>query len=145
MKRVLKFRAWNKTTKEMLTPADLEYHGIVIFPKGNIRQLHQGKDFIGTTNFEDELVLLQFTGLKDKNGKEIYEGDIVNNEDYPFQDDGVQGYYGIIEWFEEDLCWSVSVICVNKNLNGVAVGCGLNEHKNWEIIGNVWENPNLPQ
>lgn len=73
--------------------------------------------------FPDGYVLMEGIGLKDKNGKEIYGGDIVANELNP------QGF--VIEW---------------SNLGGFTFFCD-SEYgslpENWEVIGNIYENPNL--
>ena len=58
--RDFKFRAWDKWSNKMIQP--------------------NNGDFIGwhaMSNWRDCLHIMQYTGLKDKNGKEIYEGDIV--------------------------------------------------------------------
>jgi uncharacterized phage protein (TIGR01671 family) len=65
--REIKFRAWNSALGEMWPHARINY--------GNALTLH---------NCETGIVLLQYTGLKDKNGVEIYEGDILETPyDYP--------------------------------------------------------------
>ena len=67
MNRIIKFRAWNKDGKHMV---DL----YKITPLALDANLKQDGIFIP---FNNSLVIMQFTGLKDKNGKEIYEGDIL--------------------------------------------------------------------
>lgn len=90
-------------------------------------------------------VLMQYTGLKDKDGREIYEGDIVVADRYPFFNEGVPGYVGVIEWAHG--AWYYGLECVNKKLRGNAIGdqLGADGKKvtEFRIIGNIYENPEL--
>lgn len=75
--------------------------------------------------FSEDYVLIQFTGLKDKNGKEIYDGDIVRHHD---------GSFGKVVW--------------NNELAQFLIGSGKVNHRpigwpDFEVIGNVWEHPHL--
>lgn len=87
----------------------------------------------------------QYTGLKDKNGKEIYEGDVVVKNEYPFYSEGLRNYVGIIEWFDEDLCWSYSILAISDRVRGCACGSSLNKNDKFEIIDNIYENPELKE
>ena len=69
--REIKFRAWSELDKEMFEVASIDLLlGLIV---------RQCENKIKTYVLE-ELVLMQFTGLKDKNGKEIYEGGLLSNE-----------------------------------------------------------------
>jgi len=102
--RVYKFRAWNGNN--MLYWEDIKKYGIQIF------------DIFDISFYKNGNRLMQYTGLKDNNGKEIYEGDIVK-------------WGKIIEKVEmKDGCWSMVL--------GTIV-----EEFNLEVIGNIYENPEL--
>jgi len=79
---------------------------------------------------EDEIIIQQYTGLKDKNGKEIYEGDIIK------YDGLTHGYLNYVSW-KEEVKWDKSRIYCSK------INRNLDELHAIEVIGNIFENPEL--
>lgn len=115
--REIKFRAWNKKKKEMELLGSLS---AIYACEG---------DCIET----DNLIYLQFTGLKDKNGKEVYEGDIIRhntNINSPFSKKYTLVIEDLFEFFE-DKGYALSELCESYN------------PENLEVIGNIYENPEL--
>lgn len=129
MSREIKFRAWLKGRMVYITPDDdyfIDGDGRLV----KIEQIENGCNYQG---FEDyECNLMQYTGLKDKHGKEIYEGDIVK-----FHYKRVIYKIGPVVW--NDMFGSWDIDCTDfvayKSLgkfNSVS-----------EVIGNIYENPEL--
>lgn len=111
-----KFRAWDKDEKEMR-------------PK-------KGGFYLGSVNSElisgDDLIM-QYTGLKDKNGKEIYEGDVIEH---------IQGIYDRTK-IKEKVFWNDELAGFNP-FSDYDSDCDIYvEMETVEIIGNIHENPEL--
>jgi hypothetical protein len=82
----------------------------------------------------------QWTGQKDMHGTDIYEGDILVGEGYPYFDEGKRNYVAIVEW-----CFAGFhnvKYCVNHNKIGISDGINepLEEGEYFEIIGNIHTN-----
>lgn len=74
--RDIKFRVWDIENKEMLKVQELDFEPTFYGGRIAIRP-DQYNDYFDT----EDMILMQYTGLKDKNGTSIYEGDIVEDED----------------------------------------------------------------
>jgi hypothetical protein len=116
MSRELRVRAWDRSKKEWVT-AKLDSMRAWTISNGQ----HLSDDM---EPWE------QYTGLKDKNGKEIYEGDILI---WVYEGKKIDGP-SVVEYWEGDACWMEV-----PTLNGMSSAhC---EH--YEVIGNIHENPEL--
>ena len=123
--REIKFRAWDNFNKQMLYP-EQHFKDDVMVIRCLSGMVGYEWDSEGGGGVEDNkyLIPLQFTGLKDKNGKEIYEGDILFDE---INDEKL-----LVEW-DKSGCWKIGrVWACNYSANGAD-----------EIIGNIYENPEL--
>ncbi|WP_368395614.1 YopX family protein [Streptococcus gallolyticus] len=124
-----KFRAWDKHIGKMFSVGIIDYtiHSVYVKqPNG----LYTESDF-------DEVELMQFTGLKDKNGKEVFEGDIIRF----FDCDGDE-YTVPVVWDNDYACFSV-----DWGSNMLTSFDYLEEFytdlKDIEAIGNIYENLSL--
>lgn len=126
MKREIKFRAWDSETKEM------SYDFL-------------SRNWLKVCIESPYVEIMQYTGLKDRNGKEIYEGDILTSEHYPFQDEGKYNYHGVIEWIDEEASFYMTKRLANKEKRGISDGISqpIESIEEFEVIGNCWDNPDL--
>ena len=90
----------------------------------------------------------QYTGLKDKNGKLIFEEDILKGFSYPFLSDGEYNYYAVVVWLENSPAFGIYTIKNPKSkVRGISSGnteyMSEWDSNNWEVIGNVYDNPEL--
>ena len=143
MKREIKFRAWDKN-KKVFIPTDLwaivstdfNASGIMLKDWENYKE--------GEYFYENSQELSQFTGLTDKNRKEIYEGDIICNDKYrTWEWRGVvkfsHGVFGA-EWFSNIKSQSM-VGSFGQKHNLRTLDDDILESQ--VIIGNIYENPEL--
>jgi len=128
--REIKFRAWDKKTETMNDVWAIHFKGWHDSEINFIEINGLGTD--GTEErSEVEVELMQYTGLTDINGKEIYEGDIVRQ----YKD-----------WGNNDLDQIAEVTCDGTEWYWGEYGCisaALSIHKDTEVIGNIYENPEL--
>ena len=120
-----KFRAWDSSKKEMFTDtfAITESGQVVVVEQESVAS---PPDYV----FVEHLVIMQSTGLHDKNGKEIFEGDIVKMAKDVYSD---PTYYEIVRHRGGAY-----------RLESKQHGCELwLRHTNCEVIGNIYENPEL--
>ena len=120
-----KFRVWNEKTESFIDYGDL------------MLDLKNGKVYSGdvgipeyTIDVTNQVILMQSTGLKDKNGVEIYEGDILYHP--------LQGVRKVFYPYSESVA--------SYGLREVSTGFGStlqDAHAVWQVIGNIYQNQEL--
>lgn len=119
--RLIKFRAYLKNEKKIIDVKSIDWD-----ENGNLISINypEGKDYFGYEN--DDIILMQYTGVRDMNGKKIYDGDIVE----------CFGRIRQIKW-----SWGMFYIShptePNLDLEEAVTEFGL------KVIGNIYENPEL--
>lgn len=122
--RDIKFRAWDNVNNQMLDVQELNFEDC----------FYGGYTTVKTTMYSDyfdirEMPIMQYTGLHDKNGKEIYEGDILKS----------------MQWNDIYLVKYIRTafyLCRkgNKGFNKITTW---NNAEKSEVVGNIYENPEL--
>lgn len=107
MQRDIKFRAWDEYTSQMVYQDDVLTASKIL-------------------NRYD--VVEQFTGVCDRNGKEIYEGDFI------YFDSGYEQEIGIVEYNTDDYCPQFCIVYNYGNILDFS-------HRITKVVGNVFENP----
>ena len=133
--REIKFRAWLIKRKAMAGVYTLGLTGIEYTTVSVNKELLSG---VG----KEDMVLMQYTGLKDKNGVEIYEGDICKDD---------VGHFMEIKFGELPLDKGGDCVCTYQSFYAKDHGklgetpyYECNQIENWfEVIGNIYENEDL--
>lgn len=123
--REIKFKAINSVNNEVMEVENIDYReeGIIVFVKCDDWKTRQGF-WVGL-----DCELMQYTGLKDKNGKDIYEGDIICTP---------KGNYQIV-WGTDIACFEGVTRIGSRSLYGI-----IQTFKEYvEVIGNIYENGDL--
>lgn len=120
--REIKFRAWDKLEQSMHSTSDLSWSNNHMYWK-----------YVGRMPWQQpcDYVLMQYTGLKDKNGVKVYEGDFLEECMY-------------VKWCDEQggfQCWLPDDYCLA--CNGDMYWHEVVQDMTYEVIGNIYENPDL--
>lgn len=123
--KTIKFRAFNRITKKML-------------PNNTIQAICINSERLTLEEFEN-LELMQFTGFKDKNGVEIFDGDVLR--DFVESDEGIIESKRQVFWNKNTGSWHLD--CSYKQDKSFSVEL-YDELSNFEydVIGNIYENNN---
>ena len=95
----------------------------------------------------DPDTVCQFTGFLDKNGKEIYEGDVLRSDEYPYScigDKRRDNYYAVVYYCEEGACFgTVTAKNPSSDVGGISDGIlddvEREKMKKFEVVGNIHE------
>lgn len=114
----LKFRAWIKKSNKTLDVATIDFIEKEV------------KSYANTIYNFDEIELMQSTGLEDEDGKEVFEGDVLQTSD---------GELAKVVWNKELACWEAEFLDEIVDLSEVADV--KSNRSDCEVVGNIYENP----
>lgn len=121
----LKIKAWLKKEKKMVSIIGIDFNYEYIRYTEDDNLFNENYKTAEFKNIE----LLQFTGLKDNGGQELYEADVIKFND------GIDDIYGLISYDDEDGTYRVSYENITEHLS--------EREGDFEIVGNIFENPDL--
>lgn len=135
--REIKFRAWDNLDRIMFLN-----HSVSLSIGGEIFFLEKTGEWVEVDKSDGRIILMQYTGLKDKNGKEIYEGDVLRFNSYSLLDAllerSMNDHEGVIRWDDERVGFNVFI--GDKSIPDLSKSTDDNQ---FEIIGNIYENADL--
>ena len=145
--RPIKFRAWHFKLNRMFTAEEMTQDQMALLPDGHFANIHGADTTKSTIYPHTSMMPMQFTGLHDKNGKEIYEGDIIESvsEMVRLSTNEKTGK------MYRKVCSVVYVperaqFATQLSTGHIESGFGMSQEiivKWYEVIGNIYENPEL--
>lgn len=138
--RHIKFRAWDKNTHSMLS---------WFYITNKLNEIEARDLFVGKGYYNrKDLILMQYTGLQDKNGKEVYEGDILDQGKHWWRTKSGKPYKGCKK-IDDDFveahgkhCYTI-VERTPPEMGFGFTGFGYAFVDSSKIIGNIYQNPEL--
>ena len=124
--REIKFRAWLKSNNLM--------YDVLCIDTAEKKALIERGDMRGYAKYPDETILMQCIGLKDKNGKDIYEGDIVKAISFA-------RWIGVVEYSDENQAFIFDDL--DKKYRGKSTVFMNQFDDGFEILGNIYGNPDI--
>ena len=141
--RAIKFKAWHTKQQKMYSSEQMVKDQFALLPDGRFANIH-GSDTTKSIIFPADVIIpIQWTGLVDKNGVEIYEGDILklnDGQEYPVE------YGDCICTADDNFCGGRAFgFHVNREILGNTEPWSDNatDSKNIEVIRNKYGNPEL--
>jgi uncharacterized phage protein (TIGR01671 family) len=119
--RTIKFRAWSNHDKKFFYDTE------------NVYDCLKFSQLPATANLYQDMIWQQFTGLLDKNGKEIYEGDLL---EFAYRDDGKQ-FVGEVQYFEKFGSFGVVIDNAFETFQDL-----IEYDQFFNVVGNIFENEN---
>lgn len=140
--RDIKFRVWDKETKHIHIFGDDIHDAITSEGKTNKIYYYNLQNGCDSLDEDSDYVLMQYTGLKDKNGKEIFEGDIVKvNED-------IRRVFDLKKIMYVEFGEGTFYLKAEKGIKWNLLRCfpcivSIEGKMRVEVIGNIYDNPEL--
>lgn len=122
--------------------------------EGNYEWYHKPEKHIISNPYTEETkgvipeTVEQYTGLTDKNGTKIFDGDILKGVQYPYFSDGEYNYFAEVVWFDNCPAFGIYTF-KNPKAKVKGISTGNKDYMedwnpdDWEVIGNIHDNPEL--
>ena len=127
--RKIKFRAWKESEQRMIPWEEL---------------MTLGKSFVDVLQRVYLKDVMQYTGLKDKNGKEIYEGDILSSPHFVDAAGRQHQLFHLVQWSDKYRGWFL-LSCNSMNEDDGSIMLWVSNGVSLTVAGNIHENPELAE